>query len=377
MKRGYKKLLIFELIIFIILFLNSFVWNILSSYKISIFLLVVLLIFKGVFGFEKDKHRYTKDLIMEVIIYLIAFFILYYLFGIVITFYKTGNYYTLTGLKDFIIPTIIYIILKEYLRYMIMCKSEGNRLLFVTTVVVFILMDITTAIYFRDFKSNYSTFLFVALTFLPALSSNVVLCYFTNKTGYKPLILYLLVIGLYKYILPIVPNPDEYISSIINFILPIGLAYRLYLFLRRDHQREIDRDYRKKHVMPLAISSLIVIILVYFTSGYFHYWGVAVASGSMNPKIKKGDVAIIEKIDGKYDTLKKGQVIAFKYEGVIVVHRLIDVIKDQGKYYFYTKGDANANPDNFVIEEQNVIGTVDHKISYLGIPTVWINELWP
>ena len=343
----------------------------------SIFLLVVLLIFKGVFGFEKDKHRYTKDIIMEVIIYLIAFFMLYYLLGIVITFYKTGNYYTLTGLKDFIIPTITYIVLKEYLRYMIMCKSEGNKILFATTVVMFILMDITTAIYFRDFKSNYSTFLFIALTFLPALSSNIVLCYFTNKTGYKPLILYLSVIGLYKYMFPIVPNPDEYISSIINFILPIGLAYRLYLFLRRDHQREIDRDYRKKHIMPIAISSLIVIILVYFTSGYFHYWGIAVASGSMNPKIKKGDIAIIEKLDGKYDTLKKGQVIAFKYEGVIVVHRLIDVIKDQEKYYFYTKGDANANPDNFVIEEQNVIGTVDHKISYLGIPTVWINELWP
>ena len=127
MKRGYKKLLLFEAFIFIILILNSFVWNILSSYKIGIFLLVVSFILKGVFGFEKDRHRYTKDIILEVIIFLIAFFILYYLFGIVISFYKNDNYLTILGLVDFIAPVVFYVLVKEYLRYMVMCKAEGSN----------------------------------------------------------------------------------------------------------------------------------------------------------------------------------------------------------------------------------------------------------
>lgn len=376
MKRGYKKLLLFELIIFVVLILNSFVWNILSSYKIGIFLLVVSFIFKGVFGFEKDRHRYTKDIILEVIIFLIAFFILYYLFGVVISFYQNNNYLTILGLVDFITPVVFYVLVKEYLRYMVMCKAEGSKLLFITTVLMFVLFDITSAIYFRRFESNYGVFLFIALTLLPALSSNTVLCYFTTRTGYKPLILYSMVIGLYQYILPILPNPNEYISSIINFILPIGLGYRLYKFLQKEHKRDITTDYRRKTVKPLLASTVIIIVLVYFTSGYFHYWAIAVASGSMHPKINKGDVAIVEKIDGQYQTLKKGQVIAFKYNGVIIVHRLIDIIEDQGEYYFYTKGDANAKQDNFVVREEMVIGIVNHKISYIGIPTVWLNELY-
>ena len=375
MKRGYKKLLVFELIVFIILILNSFVWNILSSYKISIFLLAILLIFKGVFGFEKDKHRYTKDLIMEVIIFLIAFFIVYYLLGIVISFYKNGNYYTLHSITKFIVPGAAYVLLREYLRFMMMSKAEGSKLLFITIVIVFVALDITSSIYFGDFSSNYGVFIFIALTLLPAISSNTILCYFTTRTGYKPLMLYSLVLALYQYLLPILPNPNEYISSVINFILPIAFGYRLYKFLGREHKREITSDYRTRKFKPLIFSTIAVIVMVYFTSGYFHYWAIAVASGSMHPNINKGDVALVEKIDGKYETLKKGEVIAFKYEGVIIVHRLINVIKDQNTYYFYTKGDANSEQDNFVIKEDMIIGKVNHRIPYIGIPTVWLNEL--
>jgi len=336
----------------------------------------VAFIFKGVFGFEKDRHRYTKDLILEVIIFLITFFILYYLFGVVISFYKNDDYYTLLGLVDFIAPAIFYVLVKEYLRYMIMCKAEGSNLLFATTVLIFILLDITTVLYFKSFDSSYNVFIFIALTFLPALSSNIVLCYFTTRTGYKPLILYSMVISLYQYLLPILPNPNEYISSVIKFILPVAFGYKLYKFLNKTKKREIDLGYRNRSFRPLVASTIIIIILVYFTSGYFKYWAVAVASGSMSPKVNKGDVVIIEKIDGKYEKLKKGQIIAFQYGGVIVVHRLINIIEDEGQYYFYTKGDANVNPDNYAVREDMVVGTVNKKIPYIGIPTVWLNEMY-
>lgn len=375
MKRGYKKLLIFELFIFLILILNSFVWNILSSYKISIFLILILIIFKVFFGFEKEKNRYFKDLMVEVLIFLLIFFVLYYLLGVLISFYKTDNYFTFKGIKDTLIPTALYLSLREFSRFMFMRKAEGSKLLFFTTIIIFILFDITTAIYIGDFSSKYSTFLFIALSFIPAISSNASLCYLTRKTGYRPLLLYSLVIGLYPYILPIAPNPNEYIASIISFILPIALCLKIYMFYKQEHKREIVREKHRKSYGPLAIATISVLILVYFTCGYFHLWAIAVASGSMSPKINKGDVVIIEKLDGKYDTLKKGQVIAFKYEGVVIVHRLIDIVNEDGKFYFYTKGDANSKPDNFYIEQYMIIGKVNHRIPYIGSPTVWINEL--
>ena len=94
------------------------------------------------------------------------------------------------------------------------------------------------------------------------------------------------------------------------------------------------------------------------------------------PSPLSSDVVIIEKIDGKYEKLKKGQIIAFQYGGVIVVHRLINIIEDEGQYYFYTKGDANNSADEDMVKEEEVLGIVRRVVKYIGYPTVLINELF-
>ena len=374
MKRGYKRLLFFEMFLFIILILNSFVWNILSNYMMIIYLIIVILLFKLFFGFEKDRHRYLKDIIMEFVIFLLTFFVLYYLLGIIIGFARTGNYYTLYGIEKFIFPTICYIILRELLRYGIICKAQGNRLLIIITIILFILLDISNTIYLNNFSTSYKVLVFIGLSLLPAISNNIVFSYFTLKMGYKPIIFYALIMGLYQYLLPIIPNPDEYLSSVINFLLPIILCYKLYLFYKKDMDEEVMRDYHRKRFFPLLIPLFIVIILVYFSSGYFRYWAIAVATGSMHPVINKGDVVIIEKIDN-YNKLKKGDVIAFRYNNVMIVHRIVNIVEDRNDMYFYTKGDANEEDDNFAIKKNMIVGVVNTRIPFVGVPTVWLNEL--
>lgn len=375
MKRGHRNLLIFELIMFAILIINSFVWNMLESYTMIIFLITTIIVFKKIFGIEKDRHRYIKDVIFDTAIFILTFFLLYYLSGIIIGFARTDNYYNWYGLVKFIIPLVLTIITKEYLRYQVIMKSEGSKLLTIISCMLFILLDVTTAIYYSGFSSKYDAFLFIALTLLPAISTNIVCCYLTYKVGYKPNIMYLLVMNLYQYLLPIVPNPNEYIASIIMFVAPIVLGYKLNKFFTTVIDEDIARDYRKNRMLSLIIPTLIVIVLVYFNSGYFKYHAIAIASGSMEKQISKGDVVIIEKVDGDYASLKEGQIIAYKHDGVIVVHRLIKIIKEDNRYFFYTKGDANADPDNYVIEQSTVIGKVNVKIPFIGLPTVWLNEL--
>ena len=375
MKKGYKRLITFESIVCLIFILNSFVSNILSRYTFILFMLGSLIVFKKIFGLEKDKHRYIKDIILDTIIFLIIFLMLYYLFGIVIGFAKTGNHYNLNGLTTFIIPIIITVIAKELLRYGTLCKAEGSIPALVGTTLFFIIIDTFSALYYGKFSSNYDIFLFIALTLLPALSTNISFTYITKKVGYKPVILYSLVMKLYYYLLPIVPNANEYITSVVEFTVPIIYCYRVYTFFKKEHDEEIEREDKKKHITTLIPAIIVVGILVYLTSGYFHYWAIAVASGSMSPKINKGDVVIIEKLDRKFDNLKIGDTIAFKYESIVVVHRLIKILHEDGKYYFYTKGDANVKEDNFAITEDMIIGIVNHKIPYIGKPTVWLNEL--
>lgn len=376
MKKSYVKLYLIELLLFFIFILNSFVSSILNQYNMVIFLVVAIIIIKLMFGIERDRHRYTKHVMIEIIIYLLFYFILYYISGLFFSFARTGNYYTWYGLKNFIVPAALIVISKEILRNMILTKSEGNKMLIIVTCILFVFLDITNAIYYNRFETKYETFLFIALYLLPAISSNALCTYISIKNGYKPVILYLMILRLYPYLLPIVPNPSQYIVSVIDFAAPFLLWRRIYLFYQKEQDREVSRDYhQKRHIIPLITALILVGIMVYFTSGYFHYHAIAVASGSMNPNVKKGDVVVIEKIEGNYDLLQEGQVIAYRYDGVIIVHRLIKITKYKDHYYFYTKGDANSREDNWTVEEDMIIGIINYKVSYIGWPTVWLNEL--
>ena len=94
----------------------------------------------------------------------------------------------------------------------------------------------------------------------------------------------------------------------------------------------------------------------------------------MKPNINKGDVVIIKKLDN-YESLKIGDVLAFKHDNIIIVHRIVNIIEEDGKYYFYTKGDNNNSEDNFAIYEDLIVGVVNIRLPFIGYPTVWFNEL--
>lgn len=376
MKRGYKRLFMFEIILFIILVLNSFVSSILRDYIMVVFLLMVGLAFKLLFGFEKDRHRYTKEILFDLVIFLLIFFLLFYISGILITFARTPNYWNIKDIFNIIIPIILIIILKEYLRYQILAKSEGSKFLIILTTLLFIFLDVSTTLYYVQKQQVYDIFLFTVLDALPSISTNIVCSYMTMKTGYKPMILFRLVMELYLYLLPIVPNPNPYILSIIRLLLPVIFGYRMYLFFKKvqEEREELTRNYRKNNYVYLSLSTIIVIVLVYFVSGYFHYYALAIASGSMSPNIEKGDVVIVEKIEDK-SRIEKGEVIAYESNSSIIVHRLVDKIKVDDKYYFYTKGDANNDVDNIVIKEDMIKGIVKLRVPFIGYPTVWLSEL--
>ena len=376
MKKSYIKLIIFDTILTIILLLNSFILNILSNYYYMILLLILsLIIFKFVFGFEKDRHRYTKDIIVNIIIILLSSFLIYYIFGIFVSFYRPHNYLNWYGIKTFIFPFIIMIILKEYLRSQMLNKTDKSKVLTVVTCILFIFLDISTKITNQSFNSNYNIFIFIALTTLPIISNNIACTYISKKVGYKPNILWLLVIGLYSNILPIVPNVGPYIQSIIEFLFPFVLINNVNSFLEK-RAKDIPISYiKKKYFIGLPLITIFVITLIYFVSGYFRYYAITIATGSMYPNIKVGDVIIVDQKE-KYQNLKIGDIIAYQYGKSVIVHRICDEAIIKNDYYFYTKGDNNENIDNLIVYPNMILGKVNVKIPYIGILTVWLNQLF-
>lgn len=376
MKGNSKRLLFFEVLIIIIVLLNNFVSSILSGYIEVIFLIALLIMFCLIFGFEKDRHHLWRNICIEIVIYLLIFFILYYALGLLVSFTKTNNYYNLSAFINILMPLVLIIVFKEILRYMMISKSLGNKYIITLTCILFIFIDLIGKCNILTFRDKYSIFIFIATVFLPIVSKNVVCTYISSKVGYKPVILYLLITELFGYLIPITPNPNQYIYSIIWLIMPFVLLYRLYLYFgRNEHDVKLESNYNQRKIIRLIVPTIIVAILVYFVSGYFHYHAIVVASGSMETSISKGDIVIVEKIDGNTDLLELKQVIAYNYNQKIVVHRLIKMIDVDGKTIYYTKGDANNDIDNYKITKDMIIGIVNFKIPYIGYPTVWLNEL--
>ena len=371
MKKSHKRLLLFQIIIFLIILLNSFISNALVKYNLVIFLLLILIIFKLVFGFEKDRNRYTVDIMIEIFIVIGTSFIIYYLTGLFIGFIKINNYFTFYGLNTFIIPIFLSIILKEFLRYNMLKKSEGSKLLIILTTILFVNIDLINYLNILTFKSVYSIFIFIALNLLPAISNNVISSYISKKTGYKVNLVWLIVIKMYYYVLPIVPNYNDYILSIVRIIFPFIIGYRVFTFYQND--KIIKKDLSEKNNSYVYMISIILFAgtLVYFSSGYFRFQAFSIGSGSMLPNIRIGDVVIIEKTKD----IEIGDIVAYKYNNYVIVHRIVNIEKVEDELYFYSKGDANTDIDNYIIYEDMIIGEVKLKIPFIGIPSIWLSKL--
>lgn len=113
-----------------------------------------------------------------------------------------------------------------------------------------------------------------------------------------------------------------------------------------------------------------------YKKGIFKHYAVSIGSNSMVPYINKGDVVIVEKLsEEEIDELKIDDVLIFKYNDKVLVHRIIRIIEADNTKYFYTKGDNNDSEDGHPIKVSNIIGKELTHIPYLGYPAVELNEI--
>ena len=97
----------------------------------------------------------------------------------------------------------------------------------------------------------------------------------------------------------------------------------------------------------------------------FGYKPFIVLSGSMETKIRIGDLIITKIIDP--NSLKVDDVIAFRdEENTVTTHRIIDIIDKDGTTYFVTKGDNNSSQDRYLVKYKDVEGIYITRIPGVG-----------
>ena len=97
----------------------------------------------------------------------------------------------------------------------------------------------------------------------------------------------------------------------------------------------------------------------------FGYKPFIVMSGSMEAELYKGDLVVVKDVDKK--TIKKSDIIAFRdKKNHVVTHRIVEVINDNGKKAFITKGDNNDTTDVGAVYLNNIEGKYVFKIAKAG-----------
>lgn len=200
--------------------------------------------------------------------------------------------------------------------------------------------------------------------------------YVSFNAGYKPNIIYQLLMKLPLYIIPIIPDINVYLDIIFRLILPCLIIHSIAKSFRKKKRLMSNDEVRNNKINKIsyAISIVFILVIVYLTSGIFTYYALTIGSESMTPNINKGDMVIVKKIKN-YEDLEIGDVLVYKKEQKVIVHRLTEIIPYQGGFVYKTKGDANESEDGYLIYKSEIMGTVKMKIRYIGYPTVWLNEL--
>lgn len=118
----------------------------------------------------------------------------------------------------------------------------------------------------------------------------------------------------------------------------------------------------------LALLALVVLLLAGTAPSVLGFESFVVYSGSMEPAIKTGDIAVVGPV--KAGELKVGDVITFRTPSnpeVVVTHRLVALETDPGGHLmFQTKGDANDVVDQVQVEGSALLGRVVYSLPRLG-----------
>lgn len=90
-----------------------------------------------------------------------------------------------------------------------------------------------------------------------------------------------------------------------------------------------------------------------------------VLSGSMEPALGVGGVIVSNTVP--LSTIEKGDIISYKTGNMPVTHRVIKISFKDGKYQFWTKGDANNAPDpEPVVPREDKIPRTIFYVPYVG-----------
>lgn len=374
MKNEKIRLYLIETILIIFLLFSIIFRTIINRQMVSIILLVLMGITEILI--KNDKTNYTN--LKQVIFYMGLFGICYigilYFLGIFSGFYLSTVRFSLWSIGNYIIPYAVIIISSEIIRKKLLLKST-TKINNIIVLIEMVLIDVILNLNSYNLELASDTFALISFVILSSIANNLLFNYIIVKyRNEKSIILYRMLITIYVYILPIMPDLYIFIESILKMIIP----YIIYIILEILYGKKdviVTGEEKRKEIILTFIACTIAIGLVMLISCKFKFGLLVIGSGSMTGTINKGDIIIYEQHD-ENNEINVGDIIVFWNDEKKIVHRIIDKKEMGTEVRYYTKGDANQQEDKGYVIEKKIIGKVKIKIPYIGNLTLWANNVF-
>lgn len=324
--------------------------------------------------FRRKSHtrNYQKSLTKTVLIIVISYYIIYYLLGLIIGF--SYNFYD-TSWSGIVYNAFIFVLpllLREKVRERFV-HIYKNRSSYIFITIIFICYEIFSSTFF-SFRNNEQLVSNIFSIMIPCILENILLTYLVTISEVKTIYAYFIPSLISKYFVPILPDLDWFYRLLLQIILYIFI----YSFVSNEYLLKVLRrppKSEKGQNIFYYLSVSIVIVLGLFVAGFFKYQPVAVLTYSMDPTFTRGDAVIIKKMDSsEKKLLQKDDVIQYRRKDTTVIHRIVDIVDNQGERGYILKGDNNESDDPFIVYDNQIIGKATLIIPKLGYPSVWLSE---
>ena len=294
--------------------------------------------------------------------------VLYYLSGMSFGFGRSLAVGWST-LFEYILPIISIIVSTEIIRGVLLAGESR-----VVSALAFLLCVVAEILALGDVGRILSFNLFMNLlgiTVFPAVTGNVLYHYLSKRYGVYPNIAYRLITSLYLYVFYYVPNMPSALLALVKLLIPFIIYFFIDALFEKKRRYAVKKRSKLSYI-PAIAGALLMVCVAMIISCQFRFGLLVIASESMADEIDKGDAVVYERYEEQM--LEVGDVIVFEHDGVKVVHRIIDIKRIDSQNRYYTKGDANEDPDPYYVTDGDIIGVFEFKIAFIGYPSIWLRE---
>lgn len=213
----------------------------------------------------------------------------------------------------------------------------------------------------------------VGATLLPALFQNLLAALLALLGGPIASIAYRGAPLVFEWLSPLLPNLGWLASAALGILTP--LFGFLFIYNRFAVQQDGQSKEQPGEGQPLISWLLVAVIslgLLGLNQGVFGVNSTLVASGSMTPRLRVGDVVITQQVPA--ERVRVNDIIRYSDRGVKIIHRVVAIQKNGDGLIFITRGDAN-NADDPPVPEKALDGKVILTVPKIGWVTIGVRRL--